>query len=113
MDEKEKMMPEENEIDSSYSMPSRNPMVKKILIVSVIALLVVGTIVLVVALGGKKDDEFDSAYKDNQFINPTETTTGGDGNSTTDGTGTTGTNEGNLEAGGANTEGGWGPIITP
>ena len=61
-----------------------------------------------------EDNHEDSEYKDNQYVTVTDT----NGNAVTDTNGevvtelvpVTGTG---LEQGGANTEGGWGPIKTP
>ena len=66
-----------------------------------------------------EDNHEDSEYKDNQYV--TVTDTNGDVVTDTNGevvtelvtNGTTSSGGSGLEQGGANTEGGWGQIITP
>ena len=117
MDENEKKNTGEVEerIPEEYKAPFWDHKKVKILLISVAVLLVVGVVVLIAVFGGGKDD-VDSAFKNSQYVNPTETTDGtsdnGTGDNTTDDNGGT-TTGGNLQEDGANTEGGWGPIITP
>ncbi|MBR7098090.1 MAG: hypothetical protein IKC59_01625 [Clostridia bacterium] len=71
---------------------------------------------LLLTFVGCEEDEIESEFKNNPTESVADSGTG-DSN-TTDGNGTTDTNDDGtsntgLSGGGANTEAGWGPIITP
>ena len=113
MEEKENKLPEEKEQQlpsekKSFFLDSK----KKTIFWGIIAALalVVGIVLIVIFGGGEVDAE--SEFKNNKYVTVTDT----NGDVVTDTNGeavtvpVTGTG---LEQGGANTEGGWGQIITP
>ena len=71
---------------------------------------------LLLTFVGCGEDEIESEFKDAPVESNADSGNGnGTGENTTENTGdgTTGTTNENLNQGGANTENGWGPIITP